>query len=658
MSGIVGIYNLDKRPVEPGILTRMTDVIAHRGADGEGQWTQGPVGLACQLLRVTPESLNESQPLVHSSGTVIVFDGRLDNREEILRSVGKSSTVAADSPDPALVLAAYEAFGDRFAEHLNGDFALGLFDPKEQRLILVRDSIGIRPLYYCRSGKTFLFASEIKAILALPQVSTRPNDDMLAAFLIGVRAQDCHGMTFFEGVSSLRPAHVAIVTRDGFQTKQYWDFDPKRKIRFSSFSEYAEGFHHHFEEAVRRRLRSAYPVAVSVSGGLDSSSIYCLAESVRRHDPQSYAPLRGISYISADGSPSDEKAFLWEIERQYDTAIERIPMGAPGLMDGCREEIWHVEAPFLDSQWNVMDTFLSVAQQSKARVILTGHWGDQMLFDQAYLIDLFHRLAFWKVWAHLKAYGHWCTDVNPRYFRRQFLSDLLRQHVPDAMMPFVRKLKAKLVRGAEDLPWYTERFRKRARQWTSKKTVVGRPTAHFRSLYQEARSRYHVLCMEWNNQVASMRGLEMAFPFLDRDLISFLMGIPGDMHTWNGIHKAVLREAMQGIVPAPILERRSKADFTDVVNEGMERDFPQLTDSLKSGAMVVRLGYAKEDVTREELVRLKNRIRRPDCTNTWSLADLLGLELWLRVFFGKNDRVKEDFSWKHEMITPVAAATR
>src|SRR6266849_6700258 len=268
MSGIVGMWNLDGRPVEHAVLTALSAPMAHRGPDGEGRWVQGPVGLACQLFRVTPESATETQPLVGSSGAVLVFDGRLDNREDLLASLKTSQGVRPDSPDPALVLGAYEAFGDRFPERLNGDFALGLFDHRRRQLLLARDAMGVRPLYYCRTRETFLFASEIKALLAHPLVSRRPDDDQLAEFLLGGPARDNQGFTFFRGVSSVLPGYFVIATPQEFAARRYWDFDATRRTRLGSFQEYAAGFRYHFEQAVRRRLRSAHAVALGVSGGL------------------------------------------------------------------------------------------------------------------------------------------------------------------------------------------------------------------------------------------------------------------------------------------------------------------------------------------------------------------------------------------------------
>ncbi len=629
MSGIVGMWNLDGKPVEREVLARMSGTMAHRGPDGEEMWIKGPVGLGCQLLRVTPESEKEAQPLVGPSGAVVVFDGRLDNREELLASLRDSHHVSSSSPDPALVLAAYEAFGDRLPERLAGDFALGLFDPNRQQLLLVRDAIGIRPFYYYRTSDTFLFASEIKALLAHPAVSSKPNDDTLADFLLD-NVRDLE-MTFFDGISSLPPAHMVLLTPQSFSKRRYWDFDPASHVRLGSFDEYTGAFRHLFEQAVRRRLRSAHPVAVSVSGGLDSSSILCVAETLARCEP-SVPPLRGVSYISTDGSPSDEQGFLVEVEKKYETTIHRVPIGPVGLLDGAEEGLWHFEVPWLDEQWSNIRTFHRTIQQLGARVVLTGHWADQVLFPQAYLVDLFRSMAWHEVRTHLNEFGLWLTDVEPEYFRRRFFMDLVKYHLPRSLYPVIRRLRVK-----RDRPWYSQSLRRQAFRRAWKQTANGwTSSAHARSLHEEARSAHHVLCMEWENKMASMHGLEIAFPFLDRDLLSFLMAVPGEVLTWKGVPKALLRAAMGGMLPEAIVHRRWKADFSHLVNQAVEQDFPQVVRCLDSGGQVVRRGYVTEDVLNKNLKHLGGRIAGPTCEVAWSLSDLLGLELWLRVFFGES----------------------
>lgn len=637
MSGIVGIWNLDGQSVSGALLTSLSVPLAHRGPDGNGQWIKGPVGLACQMLRVTPESAAESQPAVHPSGRALVFDGRLDNRDELLTHVKDMPGITAQSPDSAFVLAIYEIYGEQFVKHLAGDFALALYDQNQRMLLLARDALGIRPLYHTRVGSSFLFASEIKALLAHPHLSARPNDDMLACYLLSSRPKDT-SMTCFQGIASLLPAHIATMTPERFSTRRYWDFEVTEQ-RCDAFQDYAQAFRHHFAQAVRRRLRSAHPVVVSVSGGLDSSSILCMVETLHRTYPEQVPSSIGLSYLSPEGSPSDEKEFLVEIERMYDLSIQRIPSGRHGLMGGGREAVWHIEAPFLDQQWNTLHTFFQTAHRLGARTILTGHWADQVLFPQAYLVDLFRRLAWGEIKKHLMEFNRWLIDMDPHFFRQQFWLDLVKYHVPERLVPTLRRVRA----TPQPPACYTNSIRRRARRHVPQQPLLGThlPTAHARSLYEEVRSSYHVRCMEWDNKVAAMHGCDMAFPFLDRDLLTFLMSIPGEIQTWNGVPKGLLREAMRGILPDAIADRRWKADFSHLVNQGMEHDYPRLVDSLASESAAVKWGYLDGDATQALLQESGRPLQRHTCEAAWALSDLVGLELWLQVFFEKKDKQKE-----------------
>ena len=639
MSGIAGVWNLDGRPLDPALLLTIGSRQAHRGPDAAGHWTQGPIGLACQILRVTPQSAAEVLPLVDASGVVAVFDGRLDNREE-LRTALRAPRLSPDSSDAAHVLAAYDAHGDRFAEHLNGDFALGLFDPGRQRLLLARDAIGIKPLHYCRLRETFVFASEIKSLLAHPSVVAGRDDTALADLLL--RGECAAGRTFFTDIYSVAPAHLIVLTPDQFVTRQYWDFDTSRQERFASFGEYSEAFTDHFARAVRRRLRTSAAAAVSVSGGLDSSSIFCVALRESRQAAGVAAP-HGLSYTSREGSRSDERRFLVDMERAFGISIDRVPVGLPGVMDHSRDELWHVEVPMLDPLGSRQHGLLRAARQHGARVLLTGHWGDQVLCERSYLVDLARRFKWRQVRQHLNEYPRWYTDVESPGFTRAFFRECVRHHAPRPLVDAARRLRAR-TRPRAARRWYTDAFRAHrtgvdtaAAPASAVRANVPHPpraSAHAQSIQRDVRNGYHVLCMEWNAKAAAMYGLEMAFPFLDRDLLSFLAGVPGEVQTWEGIPKAFLRRGLHGVVPEPILARREKADFTDLINEGMERDLPRMVECLRSPGLAVRLGYVNDVAITSGLRDVTGRLAGSDCAVAWSLQDILSLELWLQIFFG------------------------
>ena len=634
MSGILGLWNRDGGPVHRTEVRRLSATLSHRGSDAEGVEIQQGVGFACRLSRVLPESAHERQPLVDPSGVMLVFDGRLDNREELLSALRTTSPISGESPDPALVLAAYHAFGDNFPVHLNGDFALGLFDPNQPKLLVARDAVGVRPIYYYASRELFFFASEIKTLLAHPRIVSGPNDDVVADLLFRrLAGEDACGLTCFQNIFTVLPAHLTIATPEGISTRQYWDFDLAREVRFRSFDEYAEAFRHYFEHAVRRRLRGTGPVAVSVSGGLDSSAIFCVAETLRRSRLHGGPQLMGVSYTSPDGSPSDEKSFLVEIERAYDLEITRVDNLPTGIMDGCSEAIWHAEAPFLDAQWSRTHAYFTAVRGLGARVLLTGHWGDQFLFEDAYLVDLCGRGHWLEAWRHVNEYGQW-VDIPRAWFRRRLLTALLKHHAPARFVDSLRSVRNRLRPTRDVLQCYTEAFRQRGDARVPRDRLPP-GSAHSRSLYRHARSRYHVVCMEWNNKVAAMHGLEMAFPFLDRDLIAFLMAIPGEVQSWKGVYKGILRHALHGVLPESIANRASKADFTSSVNEGVARDYDRLAQCLQARGIATARGY----VERGQLQNLRRSMLANEtlsCELSWALGDLLSLELWLQGFFGQT----------------------
>ena len=644
MSGIVGIWHLDGRPASNEELACLSTALSSRAVDGQEVWTQGSVGFAHQYLRITPESVDERQPFVAPSGAVVVFDGRLDNREELTLRMGGGPGPGEMSSDAALVSAAYERYTERFAEHLNGDFALALFDPHKQQLLLARDAIGVRPLYYCQLRNTFIFASEIKAILAHQEVDRRPNDDALADLLMpgDARSRD---LTCFQGIFSLVPGHLGTITPTRRWTvRQHFTFDSSRSIRYKSFPEYAEAFRTLFEQAVRRRIRSAYPTAVSVSGGLDSSAILCVAANFKNSGFSVPAPT-GISLTYEDGSRADEKSLLSAIERQYGIEILRLPKASPGYLNGAKRLLWHVEVPWFDCQWNTNQQLFHRAQAGQNRMLLSGVFGDQMLFGQAYLLDLVHSLKWGKAMRDLREFGLWMTDVDPKEIRELFWPDLLRAYIPRPFRPFLRRIRAKT--QADNYPrWYSQPFRKRAMDRATVQTALQGKFAskHAEECYGHAQSKYHLNVLEGSNKMCALYGLEPAYPFMDRDLISFVMAIPGEVVNWQGVPKGLFREAMKGVLPEAIRLRRWKADFTEFVNAGTAHEYHEIQSYFESSCLAIEFGYVDGDAVKQALEKMKPRVQNPnsDAVPTWRVAALVSLELWLQVFFGKQCSDRQD----------------
>lgn len=640
MSGILGYWRRCGRPADNSTLERMAAALRHRGGDASGAWLSGPVGMACELFRVAPESLAEVQPAVHPAGPVLVFDGRLDCREELHRAI-LPGDLRLDAPDSSLLLAAYVALGEEVFPRLVGDFGLALYDPRREKLILARDPLGVRPLYYTSVGEAFLFASEIKAFLEYPGFRAQPSDLDLADLLLANSPLQNRLATCFEGVEAVAPAQLVVVSRKGIAPRTYWDFDGRRPVRFSTFDEYAEAFREHFTRAVRRRLRSAWPVAVEVSGGLDSSSLLCVAERLRRQAPDVLPAIHPFTYQGPINTSADEIAYVEVIERDYGIRVDRVP-ACGGLFGGSREGIVefrrflrHVECPLADENLTALRRILQAIAASGARTVLTGHWADQFLYPQDYWVDLLRRFRWGQLARHRREYASWFTDVPAWVFRRRFRLDLIKYSTPEFLLPVLRELRARFGGLTCDKPVFTDGLRRHARRSRFRPRQPRRAFAgvHAAAIYEMARARLYVHSMEWDNKAAAMHGLEYAFPFLDRDLIQFLMSVPGDVVCQDGVPKAILRRAMAGILPAEILRRRWKSSFGPNLIHELKADIPLLADSIRRHCPASSGHYLVEDAVKAGLHNLSVASRAAIEKEAPTLVAVLALQFWLEGFF-------------------------
>jgi asparagine synthase (glutamine-hydrolysing) len=629
MSGIYGLLRLDEQPIAPATLDAMAAALAHRGPDGNGAWRDGNVGLGCQSMHVTPESFDTVQPGADELGTRVVFDGRLDNRDELRARLNVTS-----NSDTALLLAAYRRYGQNLAAELNGDYALALFDPKQKRLLLARDVVGTRPLYYAQVKGVLAFASEIKALLrALPE-PPKANVQYLAVNLLGGMPPSDAGLTHFQDVFSLRPGHT-LVQEQGKDARvfRHWDFEVEKGIRFRRDEEYVEAFREHFFTAVRRRIRSKYPVVVSVSGGLDSSSIYCVAHKLLEKEPSLTPKLVGITHSAPEGSSADERKFVAAIERDTKTSIDTVPIEFSGVLDGLERTVRTFEAPWSDIQWRNNERMLDRAVAAEARSFLGGQWGDQVMFDATYLADLARGLRWTTLGRHIQELPKWMGAYRSwlvKYTARQTAKSL----IPETVRPMIMAYRRRTTPMNRDRRWFTEWFRTEGRkQWPIYQPRKARFVSQSAKVrYQDCGAKYYVQAMEMYNKSGAIKGLEFLLPFLDRDLLQYLIQIPGEKIAPNGVHRGLLREAMRGILPDEIVTRRSKGSFTSIENQMLAQQYQEITNFFASNDLLMREGYVDGEALKSTLAELPKAVPEYGCRLTWDLSDLLALDEWMRQF--------------------------
>lgn len=567
---------------------------------------------------------------VSSSGIVIAFDGRLDNREELGRPRPTRATDAAGGvADAEYVSEAYDHAGARFASCLNGDFVLALFDPSRRQLILARDVMGTRRLHYTQVAGRLLFASEIKSLLAHPGVSAKPDEDALADLVLD-RSVDGH-RTCFQGIYSVPPGHLLLATPDTISLRQHWMFDPTREVRYRTFDEYAECFRTLFEQAVRRRMRSTAPIAVSVSGGVDSSAIFCQAAALSRRD-SGLPAVCGISMTFPAGSLADEQRFLDEIDAAFGTAVMRLPIAELRLLQEADRIVGHLEMP--DLVWDAHSQIFERARGAGCSVLLDGYYGDQVLFPRGYLIDLAYRGRWLRIRHDLREFAAWMTDVEPNFFPHEFWNALFRSMLPRPLFQTAKE-HATRHRASRYPPWYTKTFVDRllGRQLT-RFGPTHYASRHAEECYRNATAGHYLFHVQRHSAAAAVHGVEIAYPFRDRDLVAFMMAIPGDVASWRGIPKGLPRQALVGILPQPIRDRRWKADFTPFTNQAALRDYDTIGRLLTKDSLAVAAGFVDGTLIEEAVRNYRTTIAADDSAEAgWRLTEVAALELWLRHFF-------------------------
>jgi asparagine synthase (glutamine-hydrolysing) len=630
MSRIVALLNRDGRPADREILQKLIATLRHKATDGPRFWIGSHAGLAYQCLR-TSSTLDELQPLTDPARIAVCFDGRLDNRGELLQMLRDDVTAdPAELSDASLVLACYRRFGETFAKHLNGDYALTLWDEPQGRLLLARDVIGIRPLYYWSSGDTAIAASEIKAILAHPRVEARPDDDALADFLIGGDPNEVR-LTCFRDIHRVLPGHTVTITPERIQERKHWDFDPTRQIRLGSVDEYAEALRDIFEQSVRRRLRTRGPVAVTVSGGLDSSAVLCQAQKLR----QAGAPVAqtvGVSLVFPDATPADEKCYLADIEKMYGIGIHRLPFASFQYMDD-PQWLWSSEFPRL--LWDSGTETFRTARELGCSQLIDGDYGDNVISSFASLFDLARSFRWIRVIQGFRALSASMTDCPPKTLARDLLRPFLRDQISDRLMVPIRTLRWFWSRDRSQ-QWYTRSLRELAYRRSQQQLRLAGPfaTKHAELLYRYFH-RFHVVeAFEEVNKLAAGFAMDYACPFVNQDLLAFIMAIPAEIVNWQGAYKGLFRKAMRGILPESIRLRYWKADFTPIDSGAASTGLARFLKLFRPDCLAVQFGYVNPSTVEDALAQHKHKLTGERLGPSMQINKLIALELWLQAFFG------------------------
>ncbi len=582
MSAIFGVYNRFGEAVASRLLEGMSNVLSHRGSDGSGIWNDGLVGFGHRMKRTTPEAQNETLPLINSDSTLaITADARLDNRDELIYLIGSFGRPHALITDSDLILASYEKWGEGCAEHLLGDFAFAIWDSRKRQLYCARDHFGVKPFYYHLSEKLFVFASEIKALLLSSGVPRRINEIRLVNHLRS-RFED-KVSTFYADILRLRPGHAMTIGQEGNNTFSYWSLELGQELKLKSDEEYAEALSGHFTEAVRCRLRSSVPLGTMLSGGIDSSSITCMARRLLAENGGA-KQLHTFSAVFDDVKECDEREFMNtvisgnSIRPHFAIADKYGPFVDVDKMLQVQDE------PLYSGNLYLNWLSYKKAQDQGVKVILDGFDGDNTIsHGLGYFTELAHGRRWMKLASEVRAFSKkinmpwaeafwswfWFFELNPMISGNR-LASRARSGVRRVKRKVgIGKQPANLARNFSSSVGLNPVFETKVASWEAERTKnPSKPRTERETHLRNLLDNGSPFVLEVLDRASGAFSVEMRFPFWDKRLIEFCLSVPAEQKIKNGWTRVIMRRAMTGILPPEIQWRPGKTDMTPSFNYG------------------------------------------------------------------------------------------
>jgi asparagine synthase (glutamine-hydrolysing) len=602
--------------MEDSDFTKAQGLIAPYGPDGIASHREGGVAIAYGAFHTTKESRAEKQPHKTADGVVITWDGRLDNREELIRWLREA--VDHDSADVEIVAALYARWGPGCFTRIWGDWALSIWNPRQASVILAKDVLGTRPLFYALDDDELRWSSLLEPLVLVGGGSFSLHEEYVAGWFSFFPATH---LTPFAEIVSVRPASYVLVKNRQAACREYWKFDPAHAVRYATDEEYEEHFRSIFASSIRRRLRADAPVTAELSGGMDSSSIVCMADRLNSRADVDAPQLDTISYYD-DAEPNwDERPYFASVEERRGREGCHLSIAVPPATAIPPHRSEFRATPTSGGASSPLTTpFADYFASRKSRVLLSGIGGDEVLGGVPTPVPEL---------ADLLAGGHWRPFVRQTTewalaLRKPWIHLLLetaRRFLP----PAIRHLPSTQTPPA----WLTKEFAERHRDalegYERRLTFRGvHPSFQINMFIFEALRR-QLAC----TAISSEPVLDTRYPYLDRELLQFLYAIPREQLVRPHQRRSLMRRALRDTVPSVVLNRRRKA----YASRNPLAAIVSLCESLMAENArwaSARLGIVDQKAAIAAVEKAQSGENLP----LFQLSRTLSLESWLRGFTG------------------------
>lgn len=622
------------------LLERMTAAIAHRGPDGQGFFTAEAAGLGHARLAIV--GLDDGQqPMSDATGDLtIAFNGEIFNYVELREQLLAKGRRFRTTSDTEVILHLYDEMGEDCLSVLNGDFAFALWDGRRHRMVLARDRMGVRPLFYTRQGERLYFASEVKALLQVPGVEAEL--DPVALDQIFTLWAPIAPRTAFRGICELEPASLMIVQEGGVSTRPYWSLgypDRDAPSRHRDERAAAEELRALLTDATRIRMRADVPVGAYLSGGLDSSITSALAAGM--------APggLRTFS-VTFDSAEHDESAFQLEMARALGTQHSAVACVEGDIAAAFPDVVRFTERPVLRTAPAPLYKLSGLVREAGLKVVLTGEGADEVFAGY----DIFKEARVRRFCARQPG-----SRIRPHLFRKLYpYLPGLRQQSAEYLASFfgaggtglddpLFSHRARLDGTAATKLFFSGDLRASLSGYDAVEEMITRLPEAFARWHPLHQAQYletrfllpgYILSSQ-GDRMAMAHGIEGRFPFLDHRLVEFAAGLPPEMKLKGLVEKHILREATKDLLP-PVISQRPKQpyrapDSQSFVGQGA-RDYV--------GAMLSEAEVGAGGLFNPKAVtKLHEKCRRHPASGFRDNAAFVGIlstQLWLATFTGSR----------------------
>lgn len=650
MSALAGILNFgsDAVPVDEYDLAKLGAVLDSHGPDGGFDVVSGNVGMSYRAYHTNRESRLEVQPLVSSEGHLLTWNGRLDNRDDLIRQLRSNLPQANTIPDLTIVMAAYIKWEKDCFSRLVGDFCLALWDNRLRVLYLVRDIAGTRALNYYLDRDRIVWSTETAALLSLQRRASEIDEEYIADAL---SLRPIPELTPYKNIWSVKPAHVVAVKETGeVRSERYWRLDPSKVIRYSTDEQYQEHALEQFSDAIGCRLRSDRPVFAELSGGLDSSAIVCVADQLIKKREVPAPGLETVSHVFEECPTADERRYIQLVEAQRQIPGHHIKDEDFQLLAPLPDDVTIVTPNPVVLSFGLHSRICKAMDHAGARVLLSGLGGDQMFggVSGAYpeVADLLASGRFLTLNQRLRA---WSKARKQSYLGVLWKDAVVRQ--------FPQRFQAMTGRQTAQLPlWYNRDFSRRMKLQQRMLAKDRLRSFHTHTSRDQARgflSAVNSISSCWRTE---QFGIDVTYPFAHRPLVEFLQAIPLDQLMRPGENRVVMRRMLAGILPDEIAARRTKGNPREAIFRAVARECGRLRSVFDDSRLCAR-GY----IDKEPLFAALDRARHGYETNSAFLVQTISLEFWLRGLETRDSLTKSPavaprrMVWAHaaEPVTPA-----